>query len=500
MVLEEVGGVCTSLSTLRYHWLQKRASVLLHLLLHVVALHVFCTPSASIENIRTMDRLPMELVCMVFEHLQELDLASTLHSELFEEPTDQLVFSPASLSVYEHDPRSTCWLYLNNVSRAAILDARLASTALYHASHKTFARLLADRTFRFTSIGFQDLAMMSRKKELLHHIRSLALGCAAFRHKTGIDEAGCVAPPTFLAGLEMQDRARLAAAYTTCRNWQYGSLKAHIRNLASILVVIPNLDSIRILTFDRPLHLGGWLEPGDEDLLHRDIYLNHDSSFEALRYGTFQMLPRMYNNGSRVVLDCIMEAIKRSKLTIRDFRADPKYISVHAARLPILTPALHTIRIILSERNANSLDSSMWSGLLGQATNLRDLSLGNERLSNATNDYRLRILNVQNPSGDLVFKALENHKQLRRVELHGGWAFSESAMVEFVIDHAKTLRCFLLSETMLFGSWQHLTTRIRPAMFQKAFLMKVRSPAESPAVNARVHILTESVWVDQQSV
>jgi hypothetical protein len=91
-----------------YHWLQKRASVLLHLLLHVVALHVFYTPSATIDNIRTMDRLPMELVCIVFEHLQELDLASTLHSELLEEPTDRLVFPNATLPVYEHDPRSTC--------------------------------------------------------------------------------------------------------------------------------------------------------------------------------------------------------------------------------------------------------------------------------------------------------------------------------------------------------------------------------------------------------
>jgi hypothetical protein len=470
----------------------------------MLLLHVFYTPSATIENTRTMNRLSMELVCMVFEHLQELDLASTLHSELLEEPTDRLVFPPASLPAYVHDPdpRSACWLHLNDLSRAAILDARLASTALYQASHKTFARLLADRTFRFTSIGFQDLALISRKKELLHHIRSLALGCAAFRHNTGIDESGRVTPPTFLAGLEMQDRARLAAAYTTCRNWQYGSLTAHIRNLASILGVIPNLDSIRILSFDRPLlHLGGWLQPGDEDLLHRDIYLIKDRGFQIRRRSPFTMDPRMYNNGSGVILECIMEAIKGSKLTIRDFRADPKYILVNAALAPMLTPALHTLRIILSESNARSLDPSMWSGLLGQATSLRDLSLGNQRrLSHAGDANRPRRLNEQEPSGNLLFEALKHHKQLRRVELHGGWAFSESAMVEFVVDHAETLRCLLLSEALLFGDWSHASTSIRRAMFQKAFLMKIRSPSECPAVNARVHILTESLWVDQLSV
>ena len=99
--------------------------------------------------------------------------------------------------------------------------------------------------------------------------------------ETGIDESGCVAPPTFLAGLEMQDRARLAAAYTKCSNWQYDFLRTRMRDLASMLGSIPNLDSIRILTFDRPFHLGGWLEPGDEDLLHRDLYLNHDRSFKT---------------------------------------------------------------------------------------------------------------------------------------------------------------------------------------------------------------------------
>ena len=446
-----------------------------------------------------MDRLPVELVCMVFEHLQELDLVSTLHSELLEEPTDRLVFPNATSSVYEQDPRSTSWLYLNNVSRAAILNARLASTALYHSSHKTFARLLADRTFRVTSVGFGDLILISRKKELLHHIRSLTLGCATFRQNIGIfDDSSYVKPPTFLAGLEIQDRARLAAAYTKCRKWQNDNSKSHTRNLASVLGVIPNLDSIRILIFDHPFHLGGWLEPGDEDLLHRDIYSYHDRSFEAIRRCSPKVHPRMYNNGLRVVVDWIMEAIKRSKLTIQDFRADPKHIPLNAA-LPMLTLGLHTLRIITSEDNAISLDSSMWLGLFSQATNLRDLSLGNERhLSYADNDWRLKRLSRQDPSGNLVFKALKYHKQLRRVELHRGWAFSESATVEFNVDHAGTLRCFLLCEALLFGSWRHASIRIERAMFQKAFLMKIRSPAESLAVNARVHIRKQSVWVERQ--
>lgn len=444
----------------------------------------------------------MELLCTVFEHLQELDLASTLHSELLEEPTDRLVFANATLPVYENDSRSTNWIYLNNVSRAAILNARLTSTALYHASHKTFARLLADRTFRLTNIGFQDLTLISRKKELIHHIRSLALGCAVFMSETGIDESGCAAPPTFLAGLEMQDRARLAAAYTKCSNWQYDFLRTRMRDLASMLGSIPNLDSIRILTFDRPFHLGGWLEPGDEDLLHRDLYLNHDRSFKALRHDPFELHQHIYMNEFCIIVDWIMKAIKRSKLAIRDFRADSRCLPDNAALAPMLTPSLHTLRIVLSKMNASSLDSSMWSGLLGQATSLRDLSLGNEdhQISHIDSDGRLKRLRRQETSGDLVLKALKDHKQLRRVELHGGWAFSESAMVEFVVDHAETLRCFLLSETLLFGSWLHASTRIKRAMFQKAFLMKIRSSAESLAVNARVQILKESVSVEQQSV
>ena len=315
--------------------------------------------------------------------------------------------------------------------------------------------------------------------------------------ETGIDESGCVAPPTFLAGLEMQDRARLAAAYTKCREWQLDFWRTRMSDLASMLGSIPNLDSIRILTFDRPFHLGGWLEPGDEDLLHRDLYLNHDRSFKTLRHDPFELHQHIYINECCVIVDWIMEAIKRSKLAIRDFRADSRCLPDNAALAPMLAPSLHALRIILSKMNASSLDSSMWSGLLGQATSLRDLSLGNEdhQISHIDSDGRLKRLRRQEPSGDLVLKALKDHKQLRRVELHGGWAFSESAMLEFVVHHAETLRCFLLSETLLFGSWLHASTRVKRAMFRKAFLMKIRSSAES-----RVQILKESVWVEQQSV
>lgn len=447
-----------------------------------------------------MDRLPMELLCTVFEHLQDLDLASTLHSELLEEPTYRLVFAYANLPVYEIDSRSTSWLNLNNVSRAAILNARLTSTALYHASHKTFARLLADRTFRLTNVGIQDLTLISRKKELLHHIRILALGCAFFAPETCINKSDCMCPE-FLAGLEMRDHARLAAAYTKCREWQLDFWRTRMSDLASMLGSIPNLDSIRILTFDRPFHLGGWLEPGDEDLLHRDLYLHHDRSFEELRPDPFEMHQHLYVNECEVIVDKIMEAIKGSKLAIRDFRADSRCVPDNALA-PMLTPSLHTLRIILSKTNASSLDSSMWSGLLGQATSLRDLSLGNEdhQCSYTPSDVRLKRLRRQEPSGDLLLKALKDHKQLRRVKLHGGWAFSESAIVEFVVDHAETLRCFLLDETLLFGSWLHASKKIQRAMFQKAFLMRIRSSAESQAVNAHVQILEETVWVEQQSV
>ena len=452
-------------------------------------LHRTC---GSIRN-RIMDRLPLELAWLVYEHLEEFDLAPTPCSKFTEEPTDRLVYG--NNDMHQHAGRNSCWMKLNDVSRADILNARQASSVFYDSSHKTFAKLLTDRTFRLTEVGFRDLILITRKKGLLQHIRTLTFGCATFRRNMGVNESGFVWPCTFLAGLNMQDRARLAAAYVQCRDWQHDNMEAHTRGLAWIFRALPNLDSIRMLTVDHVFHLGGWLKPGDEDLLHKDHYLYQDRSSEALsQHYQPKLLPRMYNNESSVVRDCIMEAMKLSELTLRDFRADPKPPVFDILQARLFTPALHTLRLVLSKDDIIRLDLSQWSSLLNQATRLQDLSLGIDSRCSSGENYNLRRLTNQAPITDRLFQALQHHDQLRRIELFSGWAFSEAALINFMADHSDTLRCFILSEPLLFGSWQRVLRAVARTTYGKTGFLKVRSPMESPSVGVWPVIPSEVDW------
>lgn len=449
-------------------------------------LSIFFTSHRYSEKFHMMQRLPLELAWLIYEHLEEFDLAQTPYSEFTEEPSDRLVYGSASTQ--KHRWRNNNWLKLRDTSRADILSARLVSSVFYDASHKTFAKLLADRTFRLTNVGFQDLILISRKRELLQHVRTLALGCAAFRRNMGINDSGFVWPCTFLSGLKMQDRSRLAAAYMQCRDWQHDNMEAHTKTLASILRALPNLDSIRIATVDPVFHLGGWLKPGDEDLLSRDHFFFQNRSSEALiQHYAPNSHPRMYTNESSVIRDCIIEAFKLSQLTLRDFRADPKPPVLDIVQASFITPALNTLRVVLAEDDLARLDLAHWSDLFSKATGLQDLSLGIDSARGSRAN-----LNSTRPGlmckdliliAEQLFRALEVHSRLRRIELSGGWIFSEAALVDFVDTHVDALRCLILDEPMLFGSWDAALKSIARVTYGKAAFLKVSLPLQWPSLD-----------------
>ncbi|KAF3037962.1 hypothetical protein E8E12_006274 [Didymella heteroderae] len=318
-----------------------------------------------------MEQLPLELIWLVYEHLEEYDLAPTPYSEFTEEPCNRLIHGEASTR--RRQRYNSSWLMLNEVSCADIRNVRLVSSVFYDASHKTFAKLLANRTFRLTNVGLQDLILVCRKKELIQHIKTVTLGCAAFRRNMGINDSGFVWPCTFLSGLKMGDRSRLAASYMQCRDWQHDNMETHTKSLASIFRSLPNLDSIRVVTVDPIFHLGGWLKPGDEDLLSKDHFLFQDRSSEALiQHYSRNMHPRLYTNESSVIRDCIIAAIGLSHLKLRDFRAAPKPAVLDLKQAPFVTPALQKLRIVLAAGNMERLD---FSGFFSTTTGLQDLSL-----------------------------------------------------------------------------------------------------------------------------
>jgi hypothetical protein len=416
-----------------------------------------------------MERLPLELVWLVYEHLEEYDLAPTPYSAFTEEPCNQfiLVDTPARRRWY-----NSSWLRFTEASRADIQNARLASSVFYGASYRIFAKLLADRTFRFTNVGFQDLILISRKKELLQYVRTLTLGCAAFRRNMGINDSGFVWPCTFLSGLKMEDRSRLASSYMQCRDWQHDNMEAHTERLASIFCSLPNLESMRVLTVDPVFHLGGWLKPGDEDLLSKDHFHFQDRSSEALnQHYNRNMHPRMYTNESSVIRDCIIEAIRLSKLALRDFRSSPKPPILDLNRAPFITSALHTLRIVLAKGSMVWFDLDK---LFSNVTGLRDLSLVLEDTCSDPDDRSSVV--IRKTTGQL-FQLLERQPQLRRLELSGNWIIPEAALIDFAKSHAETLRCLILHKPMLRGNWDSTLKAIARITHGKAAFLKVWLPS-----------------------
>jgi hypothetical protein len=416
-----------------------------------------------------MDRLPLELVTLIYEHLEEFDLAAKPYSGFTEEPVAPVI--PGSHGIQQHGKRNGYWVNMTSESCANILNARMASSVMYDGSHKSFARLLADRRFRFTNVGFENLILISRQKVLAPHIKTLTLGCASFCRSLGINETGFVYPCSFLPGMSLQDRARLATAYVACRDWQHDNMESHTRTLASILRAFPNLDSIRIVTADYVAHLGGWFKPEDENLVPKNHILD--------KYRT-----RLYNHESALMRDCIMEALELSRLTLRDFRADPRPASLDIFHTHLFSPALQTLRISLDEKDVLRLDSSQWLEMFGRATMLKDLSLQIDP-PKGWDPYSQNVASRLDIAQQL-FNALQHHNNLQRIELGNGLGFPEASLVSFIAAHSDSLRCLILKKPLLRGTWQSALKSIAISTYGKAEFVTIQSPAELNPVTTEV--------------
>lgn len=116
-----------------------------------------------------MDRLPLELVALVYDNLLEYDLAPGGNSEFTEEPGQKAIGHERPSQPWE---RTITWIQLTDETRSNLFNTRLSYWKLYHASHASFAKLLGDRKIRFTKVGTEDLERICSKVELrptVHH-------------------------------------------------------------------------------------------------------------------------------------------------------------------------------------------------------------------------------------------------------------------------------------------------------------------------------------------
>jgi hypothetical protein len=192
---------------------------------------------------------------MILEELMEYDLAPNKHSEHTEQPSDKLVLH----DIAQSEP---FWVMFTKTSHTSIIAARLTCWMLYDASHKSFARLMGDRTFRYTKLNTEDLARIGQKSKVSSYVTTLTIGTGVFYPPDDMDSVEAA-----LSVFDAPDQNRLLRAYIDHSSCQHNMLPEIQDKLVSLLRAFPNLSTIRIAADDFPENLDGWFQAGDEELM-----------------------------------------------------------------------------------------------------------------------------------------------------------------------------------------------------------------------------------------
>ncbi|KAH7086089.1 hypothetical protein BKA63DRAFT_32583 [Paraphoma chrysanthemicola] len=386
-----------------------------------------------------MDRIPLEIATMIVENLLIYDLAPGPNSEYTDQPSDKLV--PYGERKEDMVP---IWVLFTQGARLDLLNARLSCRSLYDASMKSFATILGDRPFRFTEVGTKDLRAIGQDARLTPYITTLTIGCTGFQNAANLD-LGTI--KHVVNNLDHGTQARLMRSYGARVKWQHEKLPIFAKIFAVLLRQFPKLETVRLDQEDLTTHLGGWLEPGDEDLLHRWGYLFRKKDEEdrsCFGYGyPFNLYKSCFGPAD------LLGVLSHPRLGIRDLRISghlvPPFIQtmnfskLRTLRLPLSRPAwFHGISL--------KLDIELLVDRLRKMPNLEDLSL------NLQSGVR------ESSAG--VLAALNKNQNLRRVSLTGPWNITQQALIRFLTTHTLSLRCLILEGSTLWGSWRTILNTI----------------------------------------
>jgi hypothetical protein len=433
-----------------------------------------------------MNQLPLELVAMVYDHLLEYDLAPDPISEFTEQPNEKLVLHSWCEQV------TVSWNTLTADTRSHVLTARLACRKLYHASNASFAKVLGDRKFRYTKTGIQDLQHFGLEDDLYLYIRTLTIGCSGFRILNDLHRVRDV-----VDDLDDKDRIRLLNAYEQCAEWQRDEHKSRYTTLAKILESFPNLAMMRIDTNDKPVHLGGWLQAEDADMLQCRHFLrprwkgkNEDEPWGAHRkWGVCDKFTDMYRSDT-IKASTVIGALMEAKIRLQDLRIS-QWNSRNPLKKSLPYTTLDTLRITVPHVYALSISEHDRSPvhqlcrMLPRAVNLRDFAI-------------TAPAHIEYHDTTIFLEALASHKQLRRVAFIGDWDIRETALVKFVDLHAHSLRIVMFNGCTLLGSWSTtlqaiaLVTQGRTAFFQAREVMEMDPDADTDVDETRPFEVTQS--------
>jgi hypothetical protein len=267
---------------------------------------------------------------MILEELMEYDLAPHKHSEYAEQRPNKLVLFDTHQ--IEHG-----WVKFAQTAHTSILAARLTCSMLYNASHKSFARLIGDRIFRYTKLNTEDLARIGQKSTLSSCITTLTIGTGVFYPPNKMNRVIAA-----LSELSAPDRGRLLQAYIDRSSWQYHMLPELQEKLISLLSALPNLSTICIVSDDFPDNLDGWIQPGDEELLRPIL----DPSILAYHNGPSIIRRKFYRTGI-IAPTRIITAVTTAGLALEHLFISSDYFTGIPKDFSFPCHALRTLRLEL---------------------------------------------------------------------------------------------------------------------------------------------------------
>ncbi|KAH7390776.1 hypothetical protein DE146DRAFT_142788 [Phaeosphaeria sp. MPI-PUGE-AT-0046c] len=382
-----------------------------------------------------MEKLPFELLSVIFEHLQEWNTIDQPFSYLTE--------------TSRYSDQSDGWLVHTTASRENICNFRLMGRKYRSSSVSAFGGLLGNRVFRLTKVGLDDLKAISSVAALRPYIDTLTFGSAQFAEPGELEGLWTLLPEPA--------RTRVRVAYAKAFEWQtrHGQTQLHQR-FEVILNALPKLHNLRLHPFDDARNhnpLGGWLT-GDDYSLIREAW--HDL---VSRRNLIKIHPYLTDLSTFAP---ILNAITSTAKEIRDFRLAPPwsvkaFCFYTALKDTNIVSHLRTLRFDLEWRYLPPEPGPPWDDLpkaFGYFVNVTHLTI---------NIWKHSLTRDDKGSRKSLLHMLSPIKQLKKFVIGGHCHFREDELVGFLARHNATLEVLALKKPIMsdsYGSWTSTTQQI----------------------------------------
>ena len=392
-----------------------------------------------------MDQLPVEIISLIVEHLQQWNISDQPFSHLTETSKDGTVG----------------WLTHTVESRRDVCNFRLVCHSFYNSSLRSFGEVLGNRIFRITKADLEDLEAISCVAALTPHIRTITFGSAQF-DDISINQTLHVV----LANIPAPHQLRLQAAYSRAFEWQRQlPHRGYVRPMEAVLNRLPNFENIRLLTSDHPdrsSHLRGWLDPGDSEIIAKAWHETaggwpEDESI----YDIGQASIRQQARSTVAAFFPLCCALQDAGTVLRELRIGLEDAVSPQALFALMNDTgmvstLHRLRLQIDPRffqlSHQQQSALYYECIFALLPNVTDLSLSLV--------HDARFWNFGSAASSLL-QLLRLLPHLKQLTMRGNWAYNERDLVDFVTDHGEHLAKLALKGPVLSaGSWTRVVQQL----------------------------------------